>query len=168
MELALPLGLKAAETALSAAGTIAGGRAAQHAARAQSDALEFRARQAETGAQQARALAGRAAQDKRREARLLQSKLQARAAASGGASDPGVVNLAEDIAGSGEYEAGMERYKGEERGRALEDQAAGHRYAGAAAMADAENKRKRTRLAAWRTIIGGANSMRRTAGSFEF
>lgn len=162
------MALTGAGAAVSAAGTIAGGRAAQQSALAQQQALEFRAQQEEAAAQEARATAGRTAQDKRREATLLQSKLQARAAASGGgADDPTVVNLAEDIAGSGEYGALMEMYKGESRARSLEDQAAGNRFSGGVALADGNTKRKLANLSAFGTIIGGANSMAKTAGKFN-
>ncbi len=162
--LPLSLGLTAAGSAVSAAGTIAGGRAAQQSALAQQQALEFRARQEEAAAQEARAAAGRAAQDKRRESVLAQSKLQARAAASGGgADDPTIVNLAGDIAGAGEYGALMEMYKGESRARSLEDQAAGDRYSSGVALAEGNTKRKLANLSAIGTIIGGANSMLTTA-----
>jgi hypothetical protein len=168
--LALPasLALTAASTAASAASTIAGGRAAQQSALAQQQALEFRARQEEAAAQEARALAGRAGQDKRREVALAQSKLQARAAASGGgADDSTIVNLSEDIASSGEYAALMEMYKGESRARSLEDQATGNRYSGAVAIAEGNTKRKLANLRAIDTIIGGANSMVKTASGLR-
>lgn len=162
---ATSMALTAAGTATSAASTIAGGRAAQQSARAQQQALEFRAQQQEVAVQEARAVAGRAAQDKRHEATLLQSKLQARAAAfGGGADDPTIVNLAEDLGGGGEYDALMEMYKGESRARGFENQAAGDRYSGAVGISEAETKRKIANLNAIGTIIGGANSMLKTAG----
>ncbi len=158
------MALTAAGTAVSAAGTIAGGKAAQQSALAQQQGLEFRAQQQEAAAQEARAAAGRAAQDKRRETTLLQSKLQARAAASGGgADDPTIVNLAEDLGGRGEYDALMEMYKGESRARGFENQAAGDRYSGAVGISEAQTKRKLANLSAIGTIIGGANSMLSTA-----
>lgn len=167
LALPLTLGLTAAGTAVSAASTIAGGRAAQQSALAQQQALAFRAQQQEAAAQEARAAASRAAQDKRHETALLQSKLQARAAASGGgADDPTIVNLAEDLGGRGEYDALMEMYKGESRARSLENQAAGDRYSGTVGISEAETKRKIANLNAIGTIIGGATSMAKTAGRF--
>lgn len=163
----LSLGLTAAGTALSAASTIAGGKAAQQSALAQQRALEFRAQQQDAAAQETRAIAGRAAQDKRQEAALAQSKLQARASASGGgADDPTIVNLAQDLAGSGEYAALMEMYKGESRARSLANQATGDRYSGAVALSQAQTRRKIASLNAVGTIIGGANSMVKTASRF--
>lgn len=151
-------------SAVSAMGTIAGGKSAQQAGQAQQQSLEFRAAQEEMQAQESRAAGQRSAQEHRREGVLLQSKLQARAAASGGgASDPTVVNLAEDIAGRSEYGALMEMYKGENRARGLDDQAVGTRMTGAAALAEGNAKRKAANLSAIGTIIGGAGSMFRTA-----
>ena len=153
-----------AGSAVSAMGTIAGGRAAQQAGQAQQQSLEFRAKQEEMAAQESRASQQKVALERRREGTLLQSKLQARAAASGGgASDPTVVNLAEDIAGRTEYAALTEMYKGENRARGLEDQAIGSRMTGAAALAEGNMKRKAANLSAIGTIIGGAGSMFRTA-----
>src|SRR4051812_8366945 len=85
--------------ALSAAGTLMGGSAAADAGQAQQQAQYFKAAQEEQAAQESRAGAQRVALDKAREGRLLQSKLQAGAAASGGgAADPTILNLAGGIA----------------------------------------------------------------------
>ena len=111
-------------------------------------------------ADESRAAAQRTMLEKRRESRFLQSKLQARAAASGGgADDPGVLDLTGDIAQRGEYDALMEMYRGENRARGLEDQATGSRMSGSAALYEGEAKKSASRLSAMGTIIGGASSM---------
>lgn len=140
------LALAGIGTAVSAAGTLAAGADADKA-------YQFKARQEDMAAQESRASSQRGALEKRREGELIQSKLQARAAASGaGASDPGVVALGEDIAGRGEYESLMEMYKGENRARGLEDKAMASRMSGDAA-------RTGSYFNAAGTIIKGATSM---------
>jgi hypothetical protein len=152
------LALTAAGTAVSAAGTIAGGNAAARAGGLAEQSYEFRAQQEEMAADEARAMAQRTALDRREQGKLLLSKLQARAAATGGAADPTVVDLAGNIAGRSEYEALFEMARGESKARGLEDQAMGSRLTGFAAREEGEAKRKASRLAALGTIIGGAGS----------
>ena len=145
--------------AIQAAGTIMGGNAAADAGKAQRGAQYFKAAQEEQAAQESRAAAQRGSLDKARESRLLLSKLQANAAASGGgASDPTVLDLAGGIAGRGEYESLMEMYKGENRARGLEDQAIGSRMSGDAAKAEGEAKRNASYLSAAGTLIGSGGS----------
>lgn len=153
-----------AGTAVSAMGTIAGGKAAQQAGQAGAQSKEFEAKQLEQQAMESRASQQRVAMERRREGVLLNSKMQARAAASGGgADDPTVVNLAQDIAGRSEYGALMEMYKGENRARGLEDQAMGSRMTADALIAEGDAKKKAAKMSAIGTIIGGAGSMFRTA-----
>lgn len=149
--------------ALQAAGTIMGGNAAADAGKAQQSAQYFKAAQEEQAAQESRASQQRVALDKAREGRLLQSKLQANAAASGGgASDPGIVTLAQGIAGRSEYESLLEMYKGENRARGLEDQAVGSRLTGDAAKAEGEAKKTASYFSAAGTLIGSAGSAYKT------
>jgi hypothetical protein len=158
------IGLQAAGTAVSAMGTIAGGKAAQQAGQAGAQGKVFEAKQLEQAAMESRASQQRVAMERRREGTLLNSKLQARAAASGGgASDPTIVNLAEGIAGRSEYGALLEMYKGENRARGLEDQAVGSRMTADALIREGEMKNKAAKMSAIGTIIGGAGSMFNTA-----
>lgn len=159
------MALTAAGTAVSAAGTLAAGRAAQDAGMRGQQAAYFEAAQQEQQAQESRAAAQRGALEKRREGRLLLSKLQARAAASGGgADDPTVLDLGGDIAQRSEYDALFEMYRGENRARGLEDQAMGSRMTGDARRAEGEAKKRAAKLSAIGTIIGGASSMAGTYG----
>lgn len=152
-----------ASGALSAAGTIMGGNAAAAAGQSQKNAAYFKAAQEEQAAGEARASSQRSAFDKQRQTNLLQSKLQADAAASGGgAADPTVVNLSEGIAGRGEYQSLMDLYTGENRGRGLEDQAMGSRLTGDAQAAEGEAKKNASYLSAAGTLIGSAGSAYKT------
>lgn len=149
--------------ALSAAGTLMGGSAAVDAGQRAQRAQYFKAAQEDQAAQESRAAAQRGSLEKAHETTLLQSKLQANAAASGGgASDPTVLDLAGGIAGRGEYESLMEMYKGENRARGIEDQAIGSRLAGDSALAEGEAKQNASYLSAAGTIIGTGGSAYRT------
>lgn len=145
--------------ALSAGGTIMGGQAAADAGASQQKAQYFKATQEEMAAQESRAASERSALDKGRDTTLLLSKLQANAAAGGGgADDPTILNLAGGIAGRGEYESLLDMYKGENRGRGLEDEAMGSRMTGDAAKAEGEAKKSASYLSAAGTLIGSAGS----------
>lgn len=162
---AVAVGASVVGAGVSAAGTIAGGNAAADAGVRGQQAQEFKAKQEEQAAQESRAVAQRSALDKRRQSTLLQSTLQARAAASGGgADDPGVLDLAGDIAGRGEYEALFDMFKGENRARGLEDAAVGDRMTGDALFAEGQAKKSASKMAALGTIIGGVGS---AAGNFK-
>jgi hypothetical protein len=157
---ATTMALTAAGTGMSAMGTLAGGKAAAQAGYAAQQSHEFTARQQEQAAQEGRAVAQRSALEKRREGTLLSSKMLARAAASGGgADDPTVTKIGEDIAGRSEYDALTEMYKGENRARGLLDAAMASRMTGDAALAEGEAKKRAAKLSAIGTIIGGAGSM---------
>jgi hypothetical protein len=154
------MALTGASAAISALGTIAGGNAAEAAGKAANASAQFQAKQQEMAALESRATAQRAQFEKQRETQLVQSKLQARAASSGGgADDPTVLGLVGDIGARGEYESLMEMYKGENRARGLEDAAMSSRMSGEAALAEGQAKRKAASLSALGTIIGGAGSM---------
>jgi hypothetical protein len=157
------MALTAAGTAASAFGTLAGGKASQQSGLFAQQAAEFRAQQEQMAAQESRASAQRSAFDKQRETRLLQSKLQARAAASGGgADDPTILGLAGDIAARGEYESFLDLFKGENRARGLEDSAMASRMSGLAARYEGDARRRAANLSAAGTIIGGLGSMHKT------
>lgn len=159
------LALTGAGTAISAGSTIAGGRAAEAGGILAQNQKDYEAKQYEQQAQESRASAQRLAFERRREASLLQSKLQARAAASGGgADDPTIITLSEGIAGRGEYEALMEMYKGENRARGLEDAATNSRFEGQAARWEGETKKRASQTKAIGTIISGLGDMAKMGG----
>ena len=115
--------LTIASTALSAVGTLASGAQAKATA-------EFEARQRESQAQEARAVSQRAALEKRREQRLLQSKQLAAAAAVGGATDPSVIDIFARTEERGELAFQTELYRGETQARGLETAADVRRFEG--------------------------------------
>ena len=156
------LGLMAVGTAMSAAGTVAGGNAAAAAGQSQQNALNYKATQENQQAMTERASAQRAAFDKQRETGLLESKLQAGAAAGGGgASDPTIVSLGGQIAGRGEYESLLDMFKGENTARGYENQATADIASGQAAAAEGSAKQSASYLSAAGTVIGSAGSMYR-------
>lgn len=110
---------------------------------------EFEAQQLESAAGRDRASGQRRAAEERRQARLVESALQAR---SGGGLDPTIAKLQSDIAGEGEYRALTALYEGEESAR------------GKLASADATRRTGRARgqaadLQSFGTILGGAGSL---------
>lgn len=124
LESAVPFIKDAIPSVLSATSSIAGGVQARRAA-------EFQAKQAEYNAGQSRAASHLAAADQERRARLVASRAQAVAAASGaGASDPTVMDIISGIAKEGSYRSRLALYEGEDRARTLETQAQALRYGG--------------------------------------
>lgn len=143
--------------------SIAGGYAAADAARQQGEAEKqaayYSAATEERQAMAERATSQRKSFDQRRQEQLVQSSLQAKAAASGaGASDPTVINLASEIAGESEYRALGDMWSGETRGRALETQAGLDRYVG-------DRKLDQGNLRANAAILGGYGGMFSSLGS---
>jgi hypothetical protein len=111
-------------TGVSAAGTILTGAQSRAASK-------MEAREMERLAKEERAAASRKANEKRRQMNLLLSRSQAVAADSGsGATDPTVLATEGGIAQEGEYQANVETYLGETRGRGYEGKAAITRQAG--------------------------------------
>lgn len=88
---------------------------------------------------QAVAASQRTAQEEERRAKLLQSRAQAVAAASGaGASDPTVVDIISQIAGQGAYRSQIALYDGLEQQRLLRAKADAARYQGKSARVASE------------------------------
>lgn len=122
--------LSAIGTVVSGVGTIAGGVAANNAAR-------FEAQQLEAKGKEELAASQREAEAKRREGRLVASRQQALAAASGagaGTDAPTIVKLMTDTAGQAEYGALAETYGGFQRRAGLFDEARGRRMSGRASL----------------------------------
>lgn len=113
-----------AATVLSAGSSIMGGNAANRSAQSEASQLEYQAGQQRASSQ-------RAAIEQRRQAALVNSRL--RAVAGGGAGDIGVINMAADIAGEGEYRALTALYEGNDKAAGMESAAAARRREGKAA-----------------------------------
>ena len=102
---------------ISAVGSIAQGVAANNAAKAQAQAMEIRA-------DEERAVGQREAIRRAKEAKLVLSRQQAVAAASGGGTgDPTIVNLMSGVAQEGAYQSGVANWKGETSGQNYDYQA---------------------------------------------
>lgn len=148
------LALTAAAGATTAYGTIVAGNRADEAA-------QFKARQLEQASAESRAVGQAGATERRREAKLTLSSLQARASASAGdASDAGIIHLAEDIANRGEFRAFSEMYTGENRARGLMDMAKASEMEGDAA-------KEGSKYSAAGTILSTGGSMFKTYGTMK-
>lgn len=130
-------------TILNANSQLNQGNAAQTQAYSQASQLE-------SMAGQTRATAQRSGIEQRRQAKLAQSALLARA--GGGAGDIGVINLDKGIQGEGEYRALSALFQGEEEARSKEVAAANARTTG-----DAAAQAGKTR--AFSSILTGASSL---------
>lgn len=141
---AVPLML--AGTALSAGSSILGANSEAKQYRAAADQLDVQAGQT-------RAMSQRDAYEQRRQAKLVQSRGIAVAAASGaGADDPTVVNQIADIGGEGEYRALTALYNGETQAQANEQQAVSYRKA-------AKNAKTAGLIKAGGTILSAGSTM---------
>jgi hypothetical protein len=152
-------GLSMIGSAISAKGTLMGGKMAALAGQAAKNASEFTALQQEQQAGEARSGASMQSQERRRQSRFALSTLRARAAADGGsATDAGALDLAGDIGERSEFASLLELAKGENTARGLEDAAKTARIQGDLALWEGQQKQKASKLSALGTIIGGAGS----------
>lgn len=141
----IPLALTVAGTAMQAGGTIIG-------ARAEAKQLNSEADQLEDKAGNVRASSQRRAMEERRQSRLASSRALALAAATGGASDPTVVNILAGLDGEGEYRALTALYEGEEEGRGLEFEARNRRK-------EAKNAKRAGYIEAAGSVLKAGSSM---------
>jgi hypothetical protein len=134
---------------VSAAGTMAAGKAQQQAA-------EYEAKQLEIKGMEERAAAQREGQEHEKKTDLALSSLQARGATGGfSATDPTALAIGDEIAKYGTYQQQLAMYGGESRQAGLEAQAEGRRMEGRAA-------RQGAKYAALGTIIGGVGGAFKT------
>ena len=120
MAQAIPIALSVGGSLLAAGGQVS-------SSNAQAGQLRDEAVQLEQMAGQDRASSQFAGAEQRRQARLLQSRALAVAAAQGGASDPTVVNIIADLEAEGEIRALSALFEGEEQARSREMQARARR-----------------------------------------
>ena len=150
-------GLSLAGSAISAKGTLMGGKAAAIAGANAKAASEFTAlRRSSRRARRVlrRRSPRRSGEDKRV---MALSTLRARAAADGGsATDTGALDLAGGIGERAEFASLLELAKGENSARGLEDAAMTTRMQGDAALWEGRQKQRASRTAALGTLIGGA------------
>ncbi len=139
--------LKFGSTFLGARQFAAAGRSAQ--AIAESEAGQF-----DIIAGQQVPVAQRKAEDIRRTKRLLQSRLRARAAASG-TGGPGIETLEAELEGEGEYRALLALFEGEERAANIRFGAKVRRFAGERARIAGTLRARAARTAAFGTLLAG-------------
>lgn len=134
-------------------GSIASANAARSQADAEIQAANYRAGEEERLGKEELAVGSRKSIDEHRKTALIQSELQAKAAASGGgAADPTIIKLASDIEGQGEYNALSQLWTGQSHKVALDNQAALDRYSG-------QMRAKALRDKADATILGGIGGL---------
>jgi len=150
----ITLGVMGAVTSLAGAAV---GAAGTMAAGANAKAMgEYQQKEAMQQAESSTAMGQRQMEEQRRQTRLVQSTLQARAAASGvDATSPSVLNLSGNIAKRGEYNALMSLSEGQ-------NQAAGLYNQGEAAKYQGEITQQSDTLSAAGTMASGVGSMFRS------
>lgn len=167
------LALQVGGSLISAKGQKDAGKAAnkqaQQAAQNEAVAAEFEARQADYLAGQAKAVAQREAHEQRKSAGLLASRALALAAAGGGgASDPGVVDIINNIYSEGAYRSALAMYEGEEEARSLGISAQSRRLSGKsfgdARRAEGKSAVKAANTNMFSTLVSGASSALTTYG----
>jgi hypothetical protein len=144
--------------AVSTVVNVAGQRKAKKAAK---EDAEFEAGQLEARAGQTRATGQRNAAEERRQARLVESALQARA--GGGGLDPTVAKLQSDIAGEGEYRALSALYEAEEAAGGMEASASASRRTGRARATAANYQTAGTVLSAANSMYGRYGEAKKAA-----
>jgi hypothetical protein len=117
-------------------------------ARSEGAALDQHARMLQQQAGQERASAQRDAIEQRRQAKLVNSAVMARA--GGGAGDVSVVDLMAGNAAEGEYRALLSLYHGEDRAKGLEFSAESKRL-------EAKDQRRAATLGAMTSVLSGAH-----------
>ena len=143
-------------TGMQAAGQLQSGKAAANTGLAQQKAAEFEAQQLEQNAGQAQAASQRSAIEELRKSMLLQSRAIAVAAASGGgALDPTVMALVGNLSKEGQLAAETQIYGGDERARAMRNQAKASRYEGAQRAEAGRVAERASKVSAGSTILSG-------------
>lgn len=144
--------MSVASGVVGAMGTIAAGKAQVAAAKAERKQLAIMAAEKQ-------AVATREAQDKGREVKMLQSRSQAVAAASGaGATDPTVMELAGNIARYGNTQTRELVRQGQEEAKMLN-------YKGLVGVKNAQASAKVATLGAIGQVVGGFTSAFQNYGS---
>ena len=148
--------LKAIGTVVSVIGSIQQMRAQKVAAAQQQAIADAQAQSMEQQAGQERAASQRAAIQAREEGKLVQSRAQAIAAASGaGSLDPSIINITGGIDTETELRAQTALFEGEERGRGLEHQADIARATGSLRAQQHESQAQQALFTAGGTLLSG-------------
>lgn len=121
---------------------------------------EYTAAQLRQNAGQMQAAAQRNAISQERNTKYILSQGLAQAAASGGgASDPTVVNAFAQLAGEGAYRKAVALYEGEDKARALKDQASSKLYAGQLGIGAGDQVQSASGIGAFAGLLQGGASL---------
>lgn len=163
------LAMSAVGTGISAAGTIAGGSAAQTAGQMKQAAANSEAEQLTFNAAGELAAAQRRMLDTRLKTSLTQGTLVNKAVGSGfNAGTGSMLNDAGDIGQRGEFQALMDVFQGENAMTGTLNKAEATRYGGKVDAWAGEQAKDASYLAAAGTIAGGAGSMLKTYGAYKY
>lgn len=145
---------------LSASGSVSEGKAALAQAKAQKAAADFQAAQLRVNAGQEQAMGQVESLEQSRQARLMQSRALAVAAASGGgASDNTVTKVIGDLAGEGELARLTAIFNGDEAARGLRNQASATEFEGRQILQAGKTAYKNAKTRALSTLLSGAFSL---------
>lgn len=141
-------------------GNMAAGNAAKQAGQRQAEADQFAAAQYRQQALQTEASSQRDAGEQLRRGRIIASRAQAVAAASGGGvSDPTISHLLADIEGEGAYRAGVALYQGDERARQLRMDADAKVFEASVAEEGGKQRQTAYELAGFGRLASGSASL---------
>lgn len=158
-----------AGSAMSAAGTLAGGSAAELAGRMKQTSDQFQADQLRENAASEIGASQRTMLDTQAKTRALTNSVVARAAGSGinaGVGTP--VDLVSGIAKTGTYHAAMDLFNGENKATGMENQAADLEYSGNAAKIGGDMAQSASYLSAAGTLASGVSSGAQTYAKFTY
>jgi len=157
--------LRGIGSGFSAANTIAGGNYAAEAGQMKQALANFQATQDTENSAGDIAAAQRQAIGVSQKTNLARSSAVASAAAGGVNAGTGsaLTNQAE-VAGGGNYRAGMDLWQGQNRATSLLNQAAGKQYSGYMDLLGGEEAQRAADLSAASTIAGGGASLLRMYG----
>jgi hypothetical protein len=145
------------------------GNSAIEQALGESANAEYTAAQLRQNAGQIQAAAQRSAISQDRNIKYILSQGLAQAAASGGgASDPTVVNAFAQLAGEGAYRKAVALYEGQDKARALNDQASSKLYAAQLGIRAGDQIQSASNFASAGSLIqGGASLYSKYAGGSQ-
>ena len=136
------------------------GAAEKAAGEAKGASSDFTAQMMRQRGGQEFAASQREALNEKKKTNLVQSALQARSAAQGGASDPSVIKAAGDIAAEGKYRQLTALYKGQDIENYLENAARIKNYEGAEFRRAGEVAKRGARMQAFTSLLGGFENSR--------
>jgi len=142
-----------------ARGAIDASRTAEWSGEQEQIAKEYEAAELDRAAGQSIAASQRSAAEQRRIARYASSRTLAVAAASGGADDPGVINIMADLDAEGAYRAAVAMYQGEEQARSYRTSANLRRHEGRLAKEAGQQRSRALRTQAVGSLMEGGASM---------